>query len=437
MRRRAEVRRWTSRRRHILIVALVAAAAVTSLGAADPDSPPVPPRYKVLYNFSGPDGKNPNSPLINDGAGNLYGTAGGGVESLFHCQELYCGVVFKLDPSGNETVVHEFNGGFGGNHSCCSSLQRDRLGNLSGTTWAGGISANCIGSDFSGCGVVFTLDPTGNDDGVYTFGGPPDGSHPGSLITDSSGNRYGVAWSGGNQDAGGLCALSGCGVIWKLDSKGNETILHKFSGDADGFVPTSLIRDAAGNFYGTTGDGGNFVGLCSDFGCGLVFKLGASGNETVLYRFSGKDGYFPNPGLIRDSAGNLYGTTEGGGNTGGSCAVYVYGCGVVFKLDRLGNETVLHKFSGGSDGARPMWGVVRDSAGNLYGTTTYGGRGSGVVFKLDPSGKETVLHAFSAMDGQSPTAGLLLYKGVLYGTTSRGGTHGDGVIFKLQLALEK
>ncbi|HTS36971.1 MAG TPA: choice-of-anchor tandem repeat GloVer-containing protein [Candidatus Solibacter sp.] len=413
---------------------LVVAAAFFLLGAEDANSQQAAPKYTVLYNFSGPDGKNPNSPLINDTAGNLYGSAGGGIENLLRCETTYCGVVYKLDPSGNETVVHEFNTGSSGNRPCCSSLQRDGSGNLYGTTWAGGISGGCIGSDFEGCGVAFTLDPTGKEDGVYTFGGPPDGSHPGSLIADSLGDRYGVAWSGGNQESEGLCALSGCGVIWKVDRSGNETILHRFSGDANGFVPTSLIRDGAGDFYGTTGDGGNFVGVCSEFGCGVIFELDPSGNETVLYRLSGQDGYFPNPGLIRDSDGNLYGTTEGGGNTGGLCAVYESGCGVVFKLDHSGNATVLHRFTGGADGARPAWGLVRDSAGNLYGTTPYGGSGSGVVFKLNRSGKETVLHTFSAIDGQSPTAGLLLYAGVLYGTTSAGGTNGDGVVFKLQLA---
>ena len=132
-----------------------------------------------------------------------------------------------------------------------------------------------------------------------------------------------------------------------------------------------MIRDSAGNLYGTTYEGGN---ACGSAGCGVVYKVDATGHETVLYTFTGgADGMFPQVGVIRDSAGNLYGTTFDGG----------LGAGVVYKVDATGHETVLYSFIGGTDGSKPWAGVIRNSAGKLYGTTTGGGRnGLGVVFRI-------------------------------------------------------
>jgi uncharacterized repeat protein (TIGR03803 family) len=152
----------------------------------------------------------------------------------------------------------------------------------------------------------------------------------------------------------------------------------------------------------------------------------------VLYSFTGgADGGGPYGGLVRDSAGNLYGTTLLGGVTG-------QGYGVVFKLDTDGTETVLHTFTGGKDGGYPYAGLVMDSAGNLYGTTFGGGRGfgdngQGVVFEVDAAGTETVLHTFSgSTGGRRPVAGLIRgSKGVLYGAAQSGGSEGNGVIFEL------
>lgn len=165
------------------------------------------------------------------------------------------------------------------------------------------------------------------------------------------------------------------------------TLLYTFTGGTDGRTPVGgVILDAAGNLYGTTSEGGNFA--CSQ-GCGTLFKVDGVGNETVLYSFAGTgagDGEYPNAALVRDAQGNLYGTTEGGGGSG---------YGTVFKLDTTGKETVLHSFSrAGADGAFPLGGVVRDDQGNLYGTTEVGGTSNcGTVFKLDTTGKETVLYS--------------------------------------------
>ena len=161
-----------------------------------------------------------------------------------------------------------------------------------------------------------------------------------------------------------------------------------------------------------------------------MFRIDTTGKETILHTFTeGEDGGNPYAGLIKDSAGNLYGTTFGGGSEG---------AGTVFEMDPSGNETVLYNFCSQSlceDGEGPFGGLVRDSAGNLYGTTFYGGFDLyyGTVFKVDPTGKETVLHSFTgASDGEFPYAGVVLDStGNIYGTASAAGTFGDGTVFKI------
>ena len=208
--------------------------------------------------------------------------------------------------------------------------------------------------------------------------------------------------------------------MYKLEPSGQETVLYSFTGGADGSGPSGVVRDAEGNLYGTTWQGGAAK-------AGVVFRVDPAGNEAVLYTFTGHaDGAFPLGGVIRDSAGNLYGTTSGGGTAAHA--------GVVYKLDAAGNYTVLYSFTGGDDGDSPQSGVTRDSAGNLYGTTYRGGAaGAGVVYKLDTAGNETVLHSFTGgADGSTPYAGVILDSaGNLYGTTFYGGKYSGGVVFKL------
>jgi uncharacterized repeat protein (TIGR03803 family) len=211
---------------------------------------------------------------------------------------------------------------------------------------------------------------------LFSFNGAMEGGNPGGgLVRDAAGNLYGTTSYGG---AGGCPFGQGCGVVFKFDPTGNETLVHSFAGSpADGGVPSGglpsadLVRDAAGNLYGTTYSGGAS-------GYGIVFKLDTADQETILHSFAGPptDGGYPNAGLVRDAAGNLYGTTS----YGGSASPF----GVVFKLDTAGRETILHNFFG-YEGAFPYAGLVRDAAGNLYGTTYSGGASdSGVVFKLTP-----------------------------------------------------
>jgi uncharacterized repeat protein (TIGR03803 family) len=293
-----------------------------------------------------------------------------------------------------------------------------------------------------GCGNVFKLDKAGKLTTLHNFTESPDGDYPffGTLIRGANGDLYGTTGFGGFPNC--PQSIGGCGTVFRLTKTGHESLLHRFcapkdcgTGDGDGFFSAGgLIRDARGNFYGTTVEGGIFNCLGGgDQGCGTVFKLDTSGTETVLYRFSGYgDGAAPYATLLMDANGNLYGTTS-------------YFPGTVFKVTKTGTKTVLHTFSE-SDGEYPLAGVIVDKKGNLYGTTTYGGEsgcggnGCGTVFSLTKSGTYTVLHSFTGgADGSNPIARLIMdAKGNLYGTASQGGGSGTGcgglgcgVVFKL------
>jgi uncharacterized repeat protein (TIGR03803 family) len=358
-------------------------------GAAFELTPTSSGRWKetVLHDFTvGKGGAVPLAGLIFDFAGNLYGTTYYGGRG--NCSRR-CGVVFELTPSAGgkwtESVLYAFTGGSdGGNPSY--GLIFDTAGNLYGTTESGGSG---------GVGVVFELTPTSDgkweEKVLHSFSGGRDGRYPSTgLSLDSAGNLYGGTSFGGNL---AHCQGFGCGVVFKLvptsSGKWKETVLHSFTGGKDGAGPSSsLIFDLAGNPYGATG-GGGMQGGCQGAGCGLVFKLTPTSKgrwkETVLYTFTGgKDGAGPDADLTFDAAGNLYGTTYGGGIA--NCG---YACGVAFKLTPASNgkwkESVLHSFTGGNDGGTPASGLILDPKGNLYGSAEYGGAdGWGVVFELTP-----------------------------------------------------
>lgn len=346
--------------------------------------------FNVLYYFSvTSNGQYPFANVVSDPHGTMYGTTmDGGAHGK--------GVVFKLDRHGNETVLHSFDGKDG--KYPFAGLFRDASGNLCGTTVYGGSS---------GMGTVFKLDKHGTETVLHNFrGDKTDGGYPyGDLLGDGHGNLFGTTNIGGAHHYG---------TVFKLDRNGRESTLYSFDGGVHGGSPySSLVADAAGNLYGTTS-------LFGTLGFGTVFKLDPAGNETVLYSFTGaEDGAYPYAGVVLDHEGNIYGVTTGGGL---SC-YYGDGCGVVFKLDRAGQETVLYSFAGGgTDGAYPYGTLVMDPKGNLYGTTLSGGDPSnpaGIVFKVDQAGNETVLHAFVWVQGAVPYAGLIHdAKGNLFGTTS-------------------
>jgi uncharacterized repeat protein (TIGR03803 family) len=315
----------------------------------------------------------PVGSLTRDAQGNLYGaTAFGGRYSF--------GSVFKLTASGVEGILYSFDPAKGDGYEPNSGVTIDSEGNLYGTTYFGGGTTGCGGP---GCGIVYKLSPSGGETILHSFTGNADGGSPvGSPILDAAGNLYGTAALGGDLN----CPLGGgegCGTVWKLDTSGNFTVLYSFTGGTDGAFPeTALVIDPSGNLYGAAGVGG--ILSCptdSGRGCGTVFEIGSSGNFSVLYAFAGgsSDGAIPSAALLRDSAGNLYGTTDAGGNQ--SCEV---GCGVVFKLTSSGSETILHFFAGGTtDGEYPRSALITDGKSNLYGTTSYGGTANGgVVFQV-------------------------------------------------------
>ena len=281
----------------------------------------------------------------------------------------------------------------------------------------------------SGQGVVFLLNATGHEL-VRPFGGEPDGETPeAGLIADSAGNGYGTTYGGGSG------SLGGAGTVYKINRNGVETVLYRFSGPDGDHPAAGLVRDSSGNLYGTT-----FYGGTASCSCGTVFKLTPSGTESVLHSFTGgSDGKFPQGALLIDSSGNLYGTASEGGVV--NCDNGIHGCGVVFKMDQSGNENVLYTFGGNTDGGEPMAGLVSDPQGNLYGTTFMAGdqsrncalnHGCGVVFKVTPNGSESVLYTFTnSSDGANPLADLVRdAAGNLYGTTKLGGL-GFGVVFRV------
>lgn len=459
----------------------------------------------TIYTFSGgSDGGSPGGSLIFDHAGNLYGVAGNGGTST-GCSGSACGAVFQLTPGSNgqwsEKVLYSFNGSDGSTPE--GKLLFDQAGNLYGTTVYGGPGFSQAN------GVVFELTPaangqwnesvlwnfTGNADGQNpTYGviagtagqlygaiseGPfyplknngvvfqlalsqgtwqettlanfsyADGAEPQSaLIADSAGALYGTTSEGGSYGYGTVFKLTNSGAGWQ------ETTLYNFTtGSPNGTYsysnPSSLVFDTAGNLYGETGTGGSAQ-------YGMVFELSPSSSgewtEKTLFNFTTATGIFPFGGLVIDSVGNLYGTTQGGGLIQNGCH---FGCGTVFKLSpQQGSwsETILYNFAGGSsDGAVPLGGVIFDQAGNLYGTTSSGGidgaacsTGCGTVFKLTPNSgawTESVLYEFAGAngDGGSPQAGVVFDQaGNLYGTTFRGGTFnqictylGCGTVFEL------
>lgn len=365
----------------------------------------------------------------------------------------------------NYSVLHVFKGPDGS--TPYGSLISDREGNLYGTTLGGGddVDAPCENNPFGpdGCGVVYRIDRRGNESVLYQFKGGPDGAFPATeLLLDGAGNLYGTARGGGLTTNSACDFIQGCGVVFKLDRGGNESVLYSFMGGANGFGPSSgLVRDPAGNFYGITIAGGIANTACTGDGppgtCGLVFKLDPRGNETVLHAFTGgSDGYGPYGSLIRDWQGNLFGVASNGGDISSSfCDTTVetlagaLGCGTVFKIDGAGNFSVVQTFEGKDGGPFPDGWLAADYVGNIYGITGNGGSGvsstnlgNGTIFKIDRNGNESVLYNFAGGASGFTSFGSVIRDnlGNLYGATYFGGdstdpacsaTGGCGVVFRL------
>jgi uncharacterized repeat protein (TIGR03803 family) len=309
----------------------------------------------VLYTYCPIGGKTctdgTHSGLVRDSAGNLYGTTDrGGVYNQ--------GTVFKLSSDGTLTTLYAFHGNTDGLNPD-AGLLRDSAGNLYGTTLYGG--------KYYG-GTIYRVDPAGKKNIMHSFGATStDGANPGAVVPvmDRFGNLYGTTQAGGTH---------GDGTVFEITAGGAESVLYNF-GDAtnDGINPLAgLAIDSEGDLYGTTTAGGTYSE-------GTVFRVTHNGTETVIHNFqnNGTDGYNPSAPVVLDASGNLYGVTNSGGR---------YGFGTVFGVDASGVETILHAFANnGTDGTNPVGGLLLDSAGNLYGTTQYGGaHKAGTVFEVVP-----------------------------------------------------
>jgi uncharacterized repeat protein (TIGR03803 family) len=391
----------------IAVVLLLTAGALAQTGT-------------VLYSFTGqPDGANPQSSLLLDPKGNLFGTTkSGGAYGQ--------GSAYELTPNSSggwtESVIYSFNYGAGG-YLPASNVIRDLRGNLYGTVYYGGAL---------GAGAVFELTrnkKTGvwREKVLYSFQGyPSDGGQPSSgLIFDKAGNLYGVT---------GVDGAYGQGVVYELSPDGHgswtETVLHNFiSGDPqDGEGPSgSLVMDKDGNLYGMTVQGGSA-------GLGTVFEVSPNGNgkwtESLLYSFQGgNDGANPVNCTLLLKGTTLYGTTNAGGPAND---------GTVLKLTystkkAQWKESVLYAFPGGANGAAPYAGLVADPNGNLYGTTTTGVYGEGgPVFELVKGPKNTWAEQVLYTDFRGSYAGLVRNKtGNLYGTAEFYGADYYGAVFEV------
>jgi uncharacterized repeat protein (TIGR03803 family) len=407
--------------RSFAILALALASATTAWAG---------PKYKVLHNFSGPDGGGLFGGLVLDKKGDLYGNAFGGGG------QYNGGVVFELSPSSGgdwtESTLYAF---CTQSHYCPDgagpegALTFDRSGNLYGSAGFGGSN---------NLGVVFDLTP---GSGGWTYSALYESGSDAGWIFDNAGNLYGFTGPG-TYHAGAVAELSPGSDGWTY------TALYSFDPQKkDGYISeNALIFDSSGNLYGTAKDGGPLGGGTVFEVSPLKSSLAGEWTEHILYAFPAfqGDGQQPYAGVVFDRAGNLYGTTESGGTVNQTCP---QGCGTIYKLTPDGQggwkETILHRFPKFEGGFSPLGTLTFDKSGNIYGTTAGGGAGGntcfggcGTVFKLTPGQdgkwKYTVLHRFAGPDGAGPEAGLTLdKKGNIYGTTTQGGSGYVGVVFEI------
>lgn len=392
--------------------------------------------FSVLYSFmGGADGGNPYAGLTYDSTGLFYGTAydWGNIACMNGC-----GVVFELRERNSQWSVsplYDFNGVSGANPTAGIT---EFNGIPFGTTYSGGSAGN---------GTVFELRPQPtpcrtsrcywNDTVLHSFTGGLDGSNPnyGNVIFDRSGNMYGTAADGGSE---------GCGTVWELSRSGGgwtQTTLYTFGQTADdACVPLSgVIFDSAGNLYGTTAGGGTGS-------VGTVYELSPQNGvwtEKILVNFTPELGDRPYGTPVMDSSGNLFGTTKTGGPLSG---------GTVFELSPAnGGWTFSQVYAFGSgmiNSCYPNAGVTLGPDGNLYGACTTHGLLPGWIFKMPPDCNQTCsptdLHDFNSSDGSNPTGAVTFDpNGNLYGTAFYGGytgypcgAYGCGVIWEIAGAAD-
>ena len=385
--------------------------------------------FQVLHAFAAPptDGF-PSGAFLLDSQGHLFFASDAGGENT-DCSGYGCGAVFELSKGyghWKESTLYAFSPFNGNSPTPAGPLIMDTSGNIYGTQSHGG-DPSCD------CGAVYQLTQSAgvwSQNLLYSFtGGVNDGMYPASgLVRDSAGNLYGSTSNGGLNNNGTIFELSP-----NADGTWSYSIIHNFSygvnGSSDGSEPYGpLTMDSLGNLYGTTLQGGLWS-------YGTAFRLSFSSGtstEAILFNFTLDYSFAPNPvGVVPDAAGNLYGTTQSGG---------AYGLGTIYKLTpAIGfwNRTILHTFTGSGDGANPLGGLAIDATGALYGASIQGGSfGYGNVYKFSHvSGRwnQTLLHEFTnGTDGREPVLGLVLdWKGNVYGLANGGGAYGNGVAFEI------
>jgi uncharacterized repeat protein (TIGR03803 family) len=399
----------------VLLCALAVILGATSAQAGE----------KVIFAFNGTQGINPSTGLVSDGAGNFYGTVGGGIGN--------CSNVYELSPNSDgtyaETILYTFQNCTKTGNYPIGTLSPDKNGNLYGALY--GFDAA------DGSGVIYELLKQTNGTFAYrvlhNFGADEGGPY-GDFAWDGAGNMYGATSHDSTTFSGEVFELSPqSNGTWK------ESVLVQFPTSTGVGSPVgSVVLDGQGNLYGATFFGTGGYGSNTRGG---VYELspqaGGSWKFTLLYNFTpANKSQFPNSRLTFDSSGDLYGTAQGSSFYGSVFEVSPSSSGVW-------TATTLHSFSAGTDGADTTGNLVFDANGNLYGVTYDGGSGCnrnlcGVVYKLTPQSgggyTESIEHPFeSASDGSIPESTLLLGNdGNLYGTTYHGGSrYGYGTVYQI------
>jgi len=421
-------------------VLLVCVGAAFALQAQTTAISSGPPTFTPLQSFDYTNGAYPQAGLVQGVGGSLYGTTFGG--GCGESGEEGCGTVFGISPAGKLTVLYVFCSQ--GGNECTdglfpeAGLVQGLDGKFYGTTSNGGAG---YGNDY---GTVFSITASGDLTTLYSFcsqGGQQctDGATPhAGLVRGADGNFYGTTGGGGDN-------VYDAGTVFRMTPAGKLTTLYSFCSQGgpdctDGLYPLAgLVQGTDAKFYGTTARGGASTG-------GTVFSITAAGELTTLYSFENTctDGCYPVAALVQGTDGNFYGTTSTGGPPPG-------GDGTVFSITPSGILTTLHSFEGVDygDGSYPVAGLVQGTEGNFYGTTEYGGNnngqcgpGCGTVFQLTPQGNLTTLHDFCSQggngctDGLEPMAGLVQdTDGTFYGTTAAGGADYLGVVYSLSMGL--
>jgi uncharacterized repeat protein (TIGR03803 family) len=392
--------------------------------------------YSFGANGGALDGNFPNGGMVADVAGNLYGSTTLGGANCTDCGTVF--ELSPSGTGWTETILYSFcQSGYPtclDGAAPESGLIRDGSGNLYGTTIGGG-TGPCMDGEVAGCGTIFELTPSTSGwsySVLYNFEGSPAGDacfpQYEELAFDKAGDIYGVT---------DQCGAYGFGTVFELspsNGRWTESVVYSFcpvSPCPDGALPYGGVAvDAMGNLFGTAAAGGNL------FEFGVAFELsptsGGGWTETVLHDFGPKNGVGPSSPVTFDQAGNLYSTTSAGGLRSSQCANDA--CGSVFRLTPppRGPKLLFFLFDG-TDGGNPQTGVVVNGD-VLYGTTLVGKYRSGEVYQI--RGKsETVIHTFCAQngcpDGEQPSGMLTISGGKLYGATSKGGAFNQGTIFSI------